>query len=66
MAGAYLVGAHGHGLLQQEPHDALLAGRRGERAVVGPVVSASGKQARRVEIGEGSLLALGERRVKAR
>lgn len=52
--------AHGDRLLQQEPHDALLAGRRGEGAVVGPVVSAGGEQAGRVEVREGRLLALGD------
>ena len=65
MAAAYLVRAHGHRLLQQEPHNALLTGRRGEGAVVGPVVPAGGEQAGRVEICEGSLLALGERRAQA-
>lgn len=54
----HLVWAHGHGLPQQQPHDALFTGRRGEGAMVGPVVPASRKQARWVEVSERSLLAL--------
>ena len=44
-AGAHLVGADRDGLFEQQPHDALLAGRRGEGAVVGPIVPAGGEQA---------------------
>lgn len=54
----HLVWAHSHGLLQQQPHDALFAGRCGEGAMVGPVVPASRKQARWVEVSERSVLAL--------
>lgn len=61
---AYLVGAHGHGLLQQDPHDALLAGRCGEGAVVGPVVPAGREQAGWVKFCEGRLLALVESRAR--
>lgn len=62
---AHLLGAHGDGLLEQEPHDALLTGRRGEGAVVGPVVAAGGEQAGRVEVCEGRLLALQSAQVGA-
>lgn len=54
----YLVGAHGDGLLEQQPHDALLARRCGEGAAVGPVITAGGEEAGRVKVREGCLLAL--------
>ena len=65
MVTAHLVRAHGDGLLQQEPHNALLAGRRGEGAMVGPVVPAGREQAGWVEVREGCLLALGREQAQA-
>ena len=54
----YLGGADTDGVLEDDPFDTLQRGRRGQGAVVGPVLQRVREQSRRVKVGEGGLLSL--------